>query len=337
MDNAALDRASQLVSGFRYTQMVRAVSQLRIADLVATGPRSSDDLAASTGVQVEPLRRILRCLVTVGVFTETEDGRFGATPISECFRDQPGTIRSTALMLPTESYTAFGDLMYTLQTGEAAFEHTFRMSRWEHLAQDPERAALFNAAMQSRTEQVRDAVAAAYDFSGLRSIVDVGGGRGTLMVGLLKAHPNLRGTVFDVEAGLAETEAYLKEQGVHDRCDVVSGSFFDSLPASHDAYVLKNIVHDWNDEKATAILASCRKAMGAHARLILVEHVMPAHAEASADSRRIFMDDIQMLVMLAGKERTEAEYASLMRAAGVRLTRVLTTDSIFQLIEGVPD
>jgi hypothetical protein len=210
------------------------------------------------------------------------------------------------------------------------------MSRWEHLAQDPERAAPFNAAMQSRSEQVRGAVATAYDFSGLRSMVDVGGGRGTLIVGLLKAHHHLHGTVFDLAAGLAETDAYLKEQGVRDRCAVVSGSFFESVPAGRDAYVLKNIVHDWNDERATAILASCRKAMGAEARLILVEHVMPARAEDSADSRRIFMDDVQMLTMLGGQERTEQEYAALMRAAGLRLTRVLSTDSIFQLIEGVP-
>ena len=336
MDSTAEDRAFQLVSGFRSTQMVRAVLQLGIPDLVGNGPRSSDDLADSTGVKAGPLRRILRCLVTMGVFIETADGRFGATPVSECFRDLPGSQRAVALMLPTESYTVFGDLMHTLQTGEPAFERTFHVSRWEHLAQDPERAALFNAAMQSRSEQVRGAVATAYDFSGLRSIVDVGGGRGTLIAGLLKAHHHLHGTVFDLDAGLAETDAYLKEQGVRDRCAIVSGSFLETVPAGRDAYVLKNIVHDWNDERATAILASCRKAMGAEARLILVEHVMPARAEDSADSRRIFMDDVQMLAMLGGQERTEEEYAALMRAAGLRLTRVLPTDSIFQLIEGVP-
>ena len=336
MDRAAFDRAFQLVSGFRSTQMVRAVLELKIPDLVAAAPRTSDDLAASTGVQAEPLRRVLRCLVSVGVFTETEDSRFGATPVSECLRDQPGSLRGMALMLPTDSYVAFGDLMHTLKTGEPAFEHTFQMSRWEQLAHDPEKAAQFNAAMQSRTEQIRDGVASAYDFSALRSIIDVGGGRGTLIVGLLKAYPVCRGTVFDLAAGLAETDSYLKEQGVRDRCEIVSGSFFESIPPGHDAYVLKNIVHDWNDEKAAVILASCRKAMGPNARLILVEHIIPARAEESADSRRNFMDDIQMMVMLGGKERTKEEYSTLMRGAGLRLTRVLPTDSIFQLIEGVP-
>jgi hypothetical protein len=134
---------------------------------------------------------------------------------------------------------------------------------------------------------------------------------------------------------VAEADVYLKEQGVRDRCEVVSGSFFDSVPAGHDAYVLKNIIHDWNDEKATAILATCREAMGPQARLILVEHVLQDRAEESADSRRTFMEDVQMLVMLDGQERTEEQYATLMRAAGLRLTQVLPTASIFQLIEGV--
>ena len=335
MDGAAQDKALQLVGGFRVTQMVRAMIQLKIPDLVAAGPRSSDDLAASTGVKADPLRRILRCLVTVGVFTESEDGRFGATPVSECFQDQPNTLRAMALMQPADSYMAFGDLMHTLETGKPAFEHLFKMSRWEQLALEPEKAKLFNAAMQSGTEHSRGPIASAYDFSDVRSVIDVGGGRGTLIAGLLKAHPRLRGTVFDLEAGMAEADAYLTEQGVRDRCEIVIGSFFESVPGGHDLYMLKNIIHDWNDEQAIAILASCRKAMGSQARLLIVELVMHDRAQDSADSRRIFMADVQMLVMLGGKERTESEYGTLMQSAGLKLTRVLPTASIFQLIEGV--
>jgi len=330
------DRAFMLISGFRVTQMVRAVTELRIPDLVATGPRRADYLASASGVQAEPLRRILRCLVAAGVFTELEDGCFGSTPVSEWFRDQPGSLRGTALMLPNESYEAFGALMHTLQTGEPAFEHVFGMSRWDQLAQDSERAAIFNAAMQSGTEGVREAICAAFDCAHLRTVVDIGGGRGTLIAGLLKANPHLRGTVFDVEAGLAETDAYLKGQGVRDRCEIVSGSFFESVPPDHDAYLLKSIVHDWNDEKAAAILATCRKAMKPDARLLLVEQILPDRAEDSPISRRIFMTDVQMLVVLAGRERTEAEYRDLLRGADLRLTRVIPTDSRFQLIEAVP-
>lgn len=336
MDTTAEDKAFQLVSGFRSTQMVRAVSELKIPDLVAAGPRSAQDLAASTGVQAEPLRRILRCLVAVGVFAETEDGSFGPTPVSDCFRSQPGSLRGAALMLPNESYEAFGQLMHTMRTGQPAFEHVFGMARWEQLAQDPEGSAIFNAAMQSGTERMSAAVVSAYDFAGLQSIVDVGGGRGTLIAALLKTNPHLRGTVLDLPAGLAETAAYLKEQAVDGRCQVAVGNFFESVPPGHDAYMLKQIVHDWNDEKATAILTTCRKAMGTGSRLIVLERIMPARAEESAASRLVFMADLQMLVMLGGRERTVDEFGALFKGAGLRLTRVIPTDSVFHLIEGVP-
>jgi len=336
MDSAALDRAFQLVSGFRSTQMVLAVTQLTIPDLIATGPRSAEDLADATGVQADPLRRILRCLVTLGVFTETADGRFGATPVSECLRDQPGSMRAQALMLPTEGYVPFGDLMHSLKTGESAFEHVFGMTRWEQLALDPERSAIFNAAMQAGTERIQGAVVSAWDFQGMRSFVDVGGGRGTMTAALLKANPHLRATIFDLPAGLAESEAYLKGQGVNDRCQLVSGNFFESVPSGHDAYMLKQIVHDWSDEKAIEILATCRKAMGDGSRLILVERALPVRAEESADARAVFMADIQMLVMFGSRERTEAEYGALMQKASLRLTRVIPTSSIFHLLEGVP-
>ncbi len=325
-----------LMSGFRATQMVRAVTELRIPDLVADGPRTAADLAAATGVEIEPLRRVLRCLVSIGVFIEVDGGRFAATEVSDWFRDRPGSLRGMTLMLPAASYRAFGDLMYTLKTGEPAFEHIFSMSRWDQLAQEPEQAELFNTAMQFGTEQVRDAVAAAYDFTGLLSVVDVGGGRGTLIAGLLKANPRLRGTVFDLEAGLAETEAYLKTEGVHDRCAVKRGSFLDHVPSGHDAYVLKNIIHDWSDEKAAVILANCRKAMGPERRLILIERIVPTRSEDSASARQLFMADMQMMVMLGGRERTLDEFRALLEGAGFQLSRVIPTESAFQLIEAIP-
>jgi len=210
------------------------------------------------------------------------------------------------------------------------------MSRWEQLAQEPEQSALFNSAMQFSTEAMRDAVASAYDFTGLLSVVDVGGGRGTLIAGLLKANPGLRGTVFDVEAGLAETEAYLKKEGVHDRCAVKQGSFLDHVPSGHDAYVLKNIIHDWSDEKAAVILANCRKAMGLERRLILIERIVPTRSEDSASARQLFMADMQMMVMLGGRERTLDEFRALLEGAGFQLTRVIPTESAFQLIEAIP-
>jgi O-methyltransferase domain/Dimerisation domain len=336
MDSAALDRAFQLVSGFRSTQMVMAVVQLKIPDLVANGPLSADELAATTGVKADPLRRVLRCLVTVGVFTETREGRFGATAVSEWLRDQPGSMRAQAVMLPSESYAPWGDLMHSLKTGEAAFDHVFGMSHWDRLAQDPARAAIFNAGMQAQTERFQDALVAAFDFQGVGTFIDIGGGRGTLTAALLKANPHVRAAVFDLPAGLGESEAFLTGQGVRDRCELVSGSFFESVPSGYGAYVLKQIIHDWDDEKSVEILATCRKAMEAGSRLILVERVVPVRAEESADARSVFMTDVHMLVMFGSKERTEAEYGVLMEKAGLRLTQVIPTNSIYQLIEGVP-
>jgi hypothetical protein len=336
MDKVAEDRAFQLVTGYRATQMVRAAVELRIPDLVAAGPRSSDDLAASVGVQAQPLRRILRALVSLGVFTETEDGRFQGTAISECFRDAPGTLRGIAMMNPKENYDAFSAIMHTLRTGRPGFEKVFGMTHWEQLAQEPERSSIFNGAMQSITERMRDAMVSAYDFSGMRSVLDVGGGRGTLIAALLKANPNLHGMILDLPAGLAESEAYLREQGVNDRCEVVSGNFFESVPAGHDAYVLKQIIHDWGDDDAIAILVTCRKAMRAGARIIVVERILPARAVETAASRGVFMGDVQMLVVLGGRERTEEEFNALFKSAGLRLTQVIPTDSAFHVIEGVP-
>jgi hypothetical protein len=336
MDAAARDRAFQLMSGFRSTQMVRAMAELKIPDMISASPRSADDLAASTGVQADPLRRVMQALVTLGVFIETDDGRFGATAISEWFRDTPGTLRGAALMLPGESYDAFGALMHSLRTGEPAFVHVYGMTHFEQLARDPERSVIFNAAMQAGTEAVRDVLVAAYDFTGMRSVIDVGGGRGTLIAGILKSNLSLRGAILDLPAGLAEAPEYLKAQGVGERCEVVSGNFFESVPAGHDAYFLKQVLHDWSDEKAIAILSTVRKAMGVGSRLVLVERIMAARAEDSAVARELFMVDVHMLVVLGGRERTVDEFSTLFQEAGLRLTRVIPTASIHNLIEAVP-
>lgn len=309
------------MNGFRATQMLRATLELGIPDLVATDARSAEDLAAATGVLADPLRRTLRALVALGLFAEDEVGRFQANEVSRCLEDRPGSLRGMALMLPGESYTAFAELMHTLKTGAPAFDHVYGMTRWEQLAGDPTRAALFNAAMQSQTEQIAAGVVAAADFA-TGTAVDVGGGRGTLVAALLRANPQLRGIVYDLEAGLAEADAYLAAQGVRDRCEVVRGDFFTSIPAGHEVYLMKHIVHDWSDDKAVQILTRCREAMPPAARLYLVENTLPARAADAPQSRRILMGDMQMMVLLGGRERSELEFADLLARAGLRLESV---------------
>ena len=337
MDGEARDKAFLLVSGFRATQMVRVVTELGVPDLLAGGPRSADELATSSGVSPDLLLRLLRALVALGVFVETSDGHFSSTPISEQFRDRPGSLRGMALALPDESYSAFAELMHTLKTGEPAFDFLFGMSRWEHLAKNPDKAALFNTFMQFGTEAVMAAVVSAYDFGGASSVVDVGGGRGTLLAAILKANQKLRGTLFDLEAGLAGADVYLEEQGVRNRSKIAIGSFFDGVPSGHDVYVLKYIVHDWNDDKATAILTVCRRAMKDGAKLLLVERMLPRRAEDAPSHRQTYLADIQMMVLLGGRERTEEEFRALLERAHLRLTRVIPTDSpALHIVESVP-
>jgi len=336
MEPTPADRAFQLISGFRISQMIRAACELGIPDTLSDGPRSAADLAGASGTLERMLRRLLRALSAVGVFTEDEDGRFGPTPLSEELTDRPGSMRGWALMLSRESYQAWAAVMHPLRTGEPAYDHVFGESRFDALSKDPEASAVFNMAMQRWTEQVADVVATAYDFGSVQSVIDVGGGTGALLAGILGAHPHLRGAVFDLPSGVPAADAYLAGHGLRDRVRIETGSFFESVPSGFDLYVLKSIVHDWDDEHAIDILRTCRAAMGDDARLLLVERVSPARATESIEAQRILFTDMQMMVMLGGRERTVDEYASLLTAAGLTLTSVTPTSAEVDLIEAAP-
>lgn len=335
MDPQAADRAHSLIDGFRATQCVRAVAELRIPDLVSNGPRSAADLAAETGVLEDPLRRVMRTLVSLGVFEETEDGRFGPTAVSECLTDRPGTLRGWAVMLPRESYVAWAELMHTLETGEPAYEKVFGEPRFATLSKDPEGAARFNMAMQRWTEQVAEAVVDAYDFSSVQSVIDVGGGTGALLAAILGANPHLRGAVFDLPAGLEGTDAYLRSAGVRERCEIEAGSFFESVPAGFDRYILKSIIHDWSDDRSVEILSTCRAAMGDDARLLLVEMLLPGTVTETSKDRRAHFMDVHMMVMLGGRERNEEQFSALFDASGLKLTRTIDAGDL-SVIEAAP-
>jgi hypothetical protein len=227
-------------------------------------------------------------------------------------------------------------LLRSVKTGGIAFDKAFGENVWEFFAKHPDNAQIFNDAMTGMTIQATEALHAAYQFTGINVLMDVGGGHGGWIMSILQRNPQMRGILFDSPQVIEGAKSHIAGSDFADRCELVGGNFFKSVPEGADAITLKWIIHDWNDEKALAILMRCRETMAPDSRLVLVEHVLPAHAKDSADSRRIFMDDVQMLVMLAGKERTEDEYRQLMDRAGINLTRVVSTESIFQLIEGVP-
>jgi ubiquinone/menaquinone biosynthesis C-methylase UbiE len=323
------------MSGFRVYQMTVAACLLRLPDLVAGGPKTADELAAETGTLPGSLRRMLRGLAVWGFFVEMPDGKFGPTPLSGTFRSDVPGLRSMTIMLSEEGYQAWGDLMYSLRTGKSAYEHMFGKSHFDRLGEDPELAAHFNSAMVEFSTRVAAAFAAACDFTGVRTVVDVGGGNGAVLMAVLQAHPEIQGVLFDLAQGLAGAREKLAAAGVAERVTVQEGSFFEAVPSGADLYLLKSVVHDWDDERALAILQTCARAMHPTSRLVLLERKLPARIESPDDAFTTVMGDVHMMVVLGGKERTADEYRDLLARAGLRMTGEIPIESDITAFEAV--
>jgi hypothetical protein len=323
-----------LIMGKWVAQALYVAAKLGIADLLKDGPRPCDELARANQVDTSSLYRILRALASVGVFAEEGDRRFALTPMAECLRsDVPGSLRSMAIMGGEEwHWRPWGDILASVKTGERAFDRLYGSGLFEYLGQDPGAAAVFDGAMTGWSGQTASAVAAAYDFSGIGTLVDVGGGQGKLIATLLKANPGMKGILYDLPQVMDGAREALASEGVADRCRAVGGSFFEEVPEGGDAYVLRHIIHDWADEPATTILANCRRAMGGAGRILLLEMVIPPGNDPDLGKKL----DLEMLVMAGGRERTEAEYRDLLSAAGFRLERIVPTPSPLSVIEGRP-
>ena len=329
--------AIRLLNGFLGYQSLVAACELKLPDLLADGPRTAADLASATGTHAPSLRRLLRGLAAWRFLREETDGSFAATPVSDVFRsDQPG-LRSMALMLNLEGYKDWAEMLSAIQTGAPVFERLHGESRWAALAHDPEQAEAFNAAMVETSRRVGRELVAHYDFAGVRTAVDVAGGNGALLAAVVKANPGIAGILFDLPAGLAGATALMRAAGVEARVRQVEGSFFESVPAGGDLYILKSIIHDWDDERAVTILRTCAAAMGSEARLILVERVLPELGDDPDAALGTLMADLHMMVMLGGRERTTSEYAALFVAAGLNLTRTIDLQSDFYAIEARKD
>ena len=327
----------RMVTGYYVSRAIYVVAKLGIADHLSEGPRRVDDLAAATGTHAPSLKRVLRLLASVGVFTEEADSRFALTPIGACLRaGVPGSMRAAALLFGGVTQQAWGDLQRSVETGEPAFRRVFGMDLFDYMAQHPDEAANFDAAMADFTKRIATAVVAAYDFSPFRRIVDVGGGNGALLAGILKANSSLAGVLFDLPQVADRAIAPMRELGLADRCEIVGGDFFKAVPGGGDAYLLKHVIHDWNDDRAGEILRNCRRAMGAEAKLLILEGVYPPRIDQSDESRGAAANDVNMLVCTGGRQRSEAEFRHLYEAAGFSLTRILPTQTPVKVIEGVP-
>jgi hypothetical protein len=315
-----------LIRGFRVSQAIYVATKLGIPDLLAEGPRTITDLAEAAGAHATSLGRLLLYLASVGVLDKVGPDRFALTPVAAALRkDVPGSIRSSVLFQLNDSHwRAWGQLLHSVRTGETAFNHVHGTGLFDYLGQNPEVSALFNQGMLGNSPTHAQLIARSYDFSGLKTVVDVGAGRGRLIATILAEYPHLKGIFFDQPHVIADARPLVEETGVSARCEFVGGDFFKGVPAGGEAYVLRNIIHDWQDEEAIAILANCRRAMTDSARLILVERALPDDPRASPS---VFLADLEMLVNVGGRERTTEAYAGLLERSGLRLLRTISLGS----------
>jgi hypothetical protein len=322
----------EMLTGYWKAQSISVAARLRIADLVQDGPKTADELAKATGTHAPSLYRLLRALASVGIVVEDASQRFGTTPLAACLLDKPGSQRAVALMIGDEHYRAWGDLLYSVETGKTAFEHIYRQPVFEYLAERPEQAKIFDAAMVGVHGAETQAMLDAYDFSPFRKLVDVGGGNGSVLCAILGKYSSLQGILYDRPDVIERARADLRAAGLEQRCAAVGGSFFESVPAGGDAYFMRHIIHDWYDEQCLTILRYIRKVIPEEGRLLLVESVIPP---GNAPSFAKFLD-LNMLVIPGGMERTETQYRQLFAAAGFRLTRIVPTRLEPSIIEGEP-
>ena len=320
---------ARMMSGYAVSQLIYVAAKLGIPDLLKHGPVAINRLATTTATHQTSLLRVMRGLAAVGLFSEISGQSFELTPLGQFLRtDVPDSLAAMALFTH-DSYAAWGDLLHGVETGEPAFNHVFGMDRYRYLEQHPDAAARFNAAMALLSAQLRRAVIATYDFSRFQTAVDVGGGQGGLLVDLLRTNPTMRGILFDTAAvAQAVTQA-----GLPERCEVVAGNFFESVPGGGDVYLLSHVIHNWDDDAANSILRNCRDAMNTDGTLLIVEMIMPDESGPSFANYPLAMTDLQMFVMTSGRERTEAEFRALLNATGFELKRTIRTPALESIIE----
>lgn len=322
----------QMAAGYWVSQAIYVAAKLGIADALKSGPLSGEELARITEAHAPSLLRLLRALGAIGVLATRPDGRYELTSLGGPLRSGvPGSLRAMVLTLGEIHYQAWGNLLHSVKTGGVAFDHLYGSRLFEHLSRHSEDGAIFNEAMTDFSALVSYAVVLAYDFSGIRSLVDVGGGHGRLLRTILRMNPGMTGTLFDLAPVIAGADQGLDASGTGERFSVVSGSFFDSAPAGADAYILSGVIHDWDDDAGVKILKNVHRAMVPGGKVLLVEMVVPPGDEVSFSK----LLDLNMLVIAGGRERTRAEFQALFHAAGFELKRIVPTAAPLSVIEGI--
>ena len=324
----------QIISGFWISRAVYVIAKLGIPDLLKSGLKTEEELASATKTHAPSLFRVLRALASVGIVGFEDGGRFALTPLSETLvTDAPGSLRWFAVSeLGQEHYPAWGNLMHSVKTGEIAFDNFFGVDIWKYFANNPADAAVFNDSMSMVTAVANEEILSLYDFSGFKKIIDVGGGHGGLITSILQKNPNLNGVLFDAPEVIEGARRKIEAAGLNGRLETASGDFFKAVPSGGDAYIMKWIIHDWDNQKSNTILRNIRNQIPTNGKLIVVDCVVPETNEPHFSK----FIDLNMLVMTGGKERTEKEFQELLAAAGFKLLRVIPTNVPTAIVEAEP-
>ncbi len=320
----------QMATAYWVSQAIYVAAKLGVADLLEDGPQSCTALATVTGSDAPSLYRLLRALSSVGIFSRVGKGSFALSRLAEPLRsDVPGSLRAIVITIGEIHYQACGELLHSVRTGSTAFNHVFGSSLFDYLQQNADAADAFNGGMTNLSSLLAHAILMAYDFSGISSLVDVGGGEGRLLRRVLELNPGMTGIVFDLPKTVESANQGLSD---NQRCSYIAGNFFESVPGGADAYMLCGVLHDWDDERAITVLRNCRRATKKSARILIVDMVVPDTNSASFSK----LLDLNMMVMTGGRERTKAEWCVLLDAADYRLVRIIPTMAPQSVIEATP-
>jgi hypothetical protein len=335
--SADADTLVRLLSGAWVAQIIQAAAELALADHFGKQAQDVASLAAATATHAPSLARLLRALASIGIVHEADDRRYTLTPLGTTLRtNHPGSMRAWARLNLQEAFERpWQELTHAVRTGDNAFRHLFGTDVWTYRSTHPEFSTLFNDAMRSITQGPNAAIGVEYPFGDFGWIVDIGGGIGSLLLPILERHPAMRGTIVELPHVAVQTREHIAAAGLAARCDTVDGdSRMAEIPAGADAYVLKLVLHGQTDNDAVAILRNCRAAMPPHAKLLIIERVLPERIESNdAHEQAGFLGDLNMMLTPGGQERTEAEYRCLLVEAGLRLNRVIHTSSLSDIVE----
>ena len=324
-----------LITGRWVSHLIYVAAKLELAEYLKEGPRTVGELATAANVHVQALFRLLRALASVGVFAEIKGKRFKLTPLAATLlKTAPGSMHALALMVGAKyQEDSWAQLHHGLETGETPFLEVHGVPPFEYLEKHPEDLQIFGESMTSVSSMENPAIAVAYKFSGVRTLVDVGGGNGSLLSVILQANTKLKGVLFDLPPVItrARQDRHVTAKSIAERCQLESGDFLESVPKGGDAYMMKRTLHDWDNEHCVKILANCRAAMNQKGRVLVIDSVIAP----GNDPDRGKLIDMQMFVVTGGRERTRTEFATVFREAGLKLARVVPTKCPLSIVEGV--